>query len=429
MRPVVALFLAVLLLPALARADFEAGTRAYEAGDFAAAMQEWRPLAEDGDVAAMRNLGQMYRLGQGVERDPAEAARWYRRAADIGFDRAQANLAALYLSGEGVDRDPARAAYWFEMAARQGHVISMYNLGLMYETGMGLPHDLPRALGWLNLAARAGHPQAIEKLSELVLEAPPPRQVAAVAEAEASARQEAPAAPPPPAEAAPSAAVVPDPVPAAPSAPAGAAPSAAPPATAKAAPAPPPEKPARAPRSFRSEQTDPNLKGVPHYNLFGMIASLFEDEENEAPKPAPAAPDVPAATEPPAATAPPALLVPEPRPGAAAALSGTLAQRRRDEIIAAGLREHAAGNFQRAQDRWQPLADAGDAEAQMLVGALYAGGEGRERDRVRAFMWWILAAQGGNEAAQERADILGRELTDQERADGFTLARNFRPAR
>ena len=57
MRPVAALFLAVLLLPALARADFNAGTRAYEAGDFTAAMQEWRPLAEDGDVAAMRNLG------------------------------------------------------------------------------------------------------------------------------------------------------------------------------------------------------------------------------------------------------------------------------------------------------------------------------------------------------------------------------------
>ena len=41
----------VLPMPALS-ADFEAGLNAYDRGDYATALKEWRPLAEQGDVAA-----------------------------------------------------------------------------------------------------------------------------------------------------------------------------------------------------------------------------------------------------------------------------------------------------------------------------------------------------------------------------------------
>jgi hypothetical protein len=43
-------------------------------------------------------------------------------------------------------------------------------------------------------------------------------------------------------------------------------------------------------------------------------------------------------------------------------------------------------------------------------------------------MWLMLAAQGGYSEAAGPAAAVGRELTEQQRADGMTLVRNFRPA-
>ena len=165
---------AIMWLTGEAQADFAAGVRAYDAGDYETAYREWLPLARNNDAAAQRNIGHLYRYGKGVARDPVEAAKWYRRAAELGFHRAQANLASLYLKGEGVPQDYAEAAKWFFQAARQGHVIAQYNLGQMYERGLGVARDEARALAWYNLAARAGHKGALDRLSVLVLLGPAP---------------------------------------------------------------------------------------------------------------------------------------------------------------------------------------------------------------------------------------------------------------
>ena len=161
--------LAFLALAAPARADFAVGVAAYDRGDYRAAYDEWLPLARKGDLAAQRNLGHLYRSGQGVEQDFAQAAEWYRRAAEHGLAGAQVNLGAMYLRGQGVSEDPVEAARWFEAAARQGHPIAQYNLGAMHLKGLGVPQSEPRALGWLNLAARQGHQPAVDLLSEFVL--------------------------------------------------------------------------------------------------------------------------------------------------------------------------------------------------------------------------------------------------------------------
>jgi TPR repeat protein len=58
--------------------------------------------------------------GEGVERNPAEAARWWRAAADQGLPQAQFNLGMLYETGQGVTVDYLEAAKWYEQAAAQG---------------------------------------------------------------------------------------------------------------------------------------------------------------------------------------------------------------------------------------------------------------------------------------------------------------------
>jgi hypothetical protein len=48
----------------LAAQDFQKGWDAYNAGDFATAIQEWTPLAVAGDASAQYNLGVTYRSGE-----------------------------------------------------------------------------------------------------------------------------------------------------------------------------------------------------------------------------------------------------------------------------------------------------------------------------------------------------------------------------
>ena len=52
----------------------------------------------------------MYETGRGVERDYAEAAKWYLKAAEQGFAPAQNHLAMMYYSGRGVGQDYREAA-------------------------------------------------------------------------------------------------------------------------------------------------------------------------------------------------------------------------------------------------------------------------------------------------------------------------------
>ena len=77
--------LALALLGALgARADYEAGQRAWDAGRPDEALAQWRAAAGSGDRRAMLALGRMYRRGLGVLQDYVEAHKWLNLAASRG---------------------------------------------------------------------------------------------------------------------------------------------------------------------------------------------------------------------------------------------------------------------------------------------------------------------------------------------------------
>ncbi len=77
-------------------------------------------LAQQGHPVAQFNLGVKYDFGQGVEKDPVQAVRWYRLAAAQGHGGAQFNLAGMYFEGLGVPRDLVRATMWFTLSAEAG---------------------------------------------------------------------------------------------------------------------------------------------------------------------------------------------------------------------------------------------------------------------------------------------------------------------
>jgi TPR repeat protein len=132
----------------------------------------------------------MYRHGQGVPQDYAEAVKWYRLAAEQGNASAQSNLGVMYRLGRGVPQDNAEAVKWYRRAAEQGNAKAQSNLGVMYGLGQGVPQDYVQAHLWFNLAASRLRPgetrdKAI-KNRDLVAARMTPAQVA---EAQKLARQ------------------------------------------------------------------------------------------------------------------------------------------------------------------------------------------------------------------------------------------------
>jgi hypothetical protein len=87
---------AVVVIALASIQDSDKGDAAYERGDYAAALREWRPLVEQGDAKAQYDLGLMYKHGLGVERDYGEAVKWFRLAAERGEVEAQSSLSFAY---------------------------------------------------------------------------------------------------------------------------------------------------------------------------------------------------------------------------------------------------------------------------------------------------------------------------------------------
>jgi uncharacterized protein len=72
----------------------------------------------------MRNIGLMYQNALGVERNYAEAMKWYRKAADRGFAGAMVSIASMYENGLGVERDLAEIRKWYTQAADAGDPVA-----------------------------------------------------------------------------------------------------------------------------------------------------------------------------------------------------------------------------------------------------------------------------------------------------------------
>jgi len=105
---------------ALAENGLNKGAQAYDSGDYATALREWRPLAEQGDKHAQIWLGVMYANGKGVIQDYKEAVKWYGLAAAQGNATAQFLLGGMYDYGEGVIQDNVYAHMWLNIAASSG---------------------------------------------------------------------------------------------------------------------------------------------------------------------------------------------------------------------------------------------------------------------------------------------------------------------
>lgn len=146
-----------------AGADVKAGVDAWQQGDYAKAIGEWRPLAQAGDADAQFNMGQAYKLGRGVQSDLNAALDWYRKAAAQGHLRAEDNL-GLILFQQG---DRAGAMPYLQRSAARGEPRAQYIVATALFNGDMIGKDWVRAYALMTRAAASGLPQATTSLQQM----------------------------------------------------------------------------------------------------------------------------------------------------------------------------------------------------------------------------------------------------------------------
>jgi len=78
--------------------------------------------------------------------------------------------------------------------------------------------------------------------------------------------------------------------------------------------------------------------------------------------------------------------------------------------------------------KWYRLsAEQGDAEAQSNLGLMYYNGQGVPQDYVSAHMWWNLSSANGDKDAIKNRKLVETKMTTQQIEKAQELARNWKP--
>ena len=114
--------------------------------------------AEAARIEAM--LAAARAAAEAVPSNTAEAIALYRQAADAGSPVGAFALGQIYRLGVGVDENDALAAFWYGEAARAGYPPAEMNLGIMQLRGVGLNPDPAAGLAMIQRAASHGNQPA-----------------------------------------------------------------------------------------------------------------------------------------------------------------------------------------------------------------------------------------------------------------------------
>jgi len=83
------------------------------------------------DPADLYLIGMIYSEGESVEKNDAEAFKWYKKAAEQGDWDALYALASMYASGRGTKKDEKEAIRWFKKSAELGNKYSQTRIDMI----------------------------------------------------------------------------------------------------------------------------------------------------------------------------------------------------------------------------------------------------------------------------------------------------------
>lgn len=107
-------------------------------------------LLENGEVF---DLAEMYRTGDGIEKDISVAVAWYEKIVEwwnSDVDKALYALAEIYFNGDGVEKDIDQALDYYKRAADEGNLKAAQRLAEIYLNGIDVERDLEVAQHYLD---------------------------------------------------------------------------------------------------------------------------------------------------------------------------------------------------------------------------------------------------------------------------------------
>jgi serine/threonine protein kinase len=147
--------------------SFEIAYKADNNNDYSTALKHYTNSSKKGNISAKNNLGVMYAIGQGVEKDAYKAVEFYSHAARYGSTRAEENWNALYLGELKEIKDPNEIIRWHRHNA--GHTLAeaQYRLGNLYRNGSMVNKDLSEAAILFGMASLKKHVKAALELGQM----------------------------------------------------------------------------------------------------------------------------------------------------------------------------------------------------------------------------------------------------------------------
>jgi TPR repeat protein len=127
---------------------------------------------------------------------------------------------------------------------------------------------------------------------------------------------------------------------------------------------------------------------------------------------------------------PPPPVLPVESPSSEAQPVVTLAKPKPDpqaEELKRGEAALARGEYEKARDILTPLATEGNARAQIRLAEMYAFGQGVKQNTIQSYIWYSLAAQGGNTGAMAGRDRMAARLQPAEIKQAEKVVESMRP--
>ena len=149
----------LLLAPLPVLAQYEEGQKAFDSGDYAAALAAWQKGAEANDPRSQYSLGYLAQFGLAGGADLGAAKSWYEKAGDNNDPDGLYALGLMYETGQAGAKDLSKAFELYHKAAAAGpQSDAEYAIGRMLLRGRGVPRDAKESVSWLKKAAQHNNP-------------------------------------------------------------------------------------------------------------------------------------------------------------------------------------------------------------------------------------------------------------------------------
>jgi len=151
-----------------AREYRDLGEKYWHQEDYTNAYNYFKKASDMGDGLSSFAIGNIYRYGQGRNKNYMLAAIYFQKAAEKGIAGSWLSKGYLYYFGDNsLPKDVKTAATYFRKSAELGEANGQQWMGYLYSRGEGVPKDRAQAIAWYQKAAAQGDKTSIDELRKL----------------------------------------------------------------------------------------------------------------------------------------------------------------------------------------------------------------------------------------------------------------------